>query len=91
MQVPNHRTERMTAERMRVDAFRRELDRRDALHDRVSRYAQANVALILQSTACMALYHVQERCCGWLLVKEDRIRRDQFNLSQEFLAMMLPG
>ena len=52
-------------------------------------YSQALVILMMQSTACMALHSVQERCCRWLLMTHDRVRRDDFQLSHEFLAMML--
>jgi CRP-like cAMP-binding protein len=45
--------------------------------------------LTMQSTACMALHPVQQRCCRWLLMAHDRVRRDDFHLSHEFLAMML--
>jgi CRP-like cAMP-binding protein len=79
----------MTAERMPLEAIRRELDRHGALHDAISRYSQGVMALMMQSTACMALHHVNERCCRWLLMTHDRIRADQFTLSHEFLAMML--
>jgi CRP-like cAMP-binding protein len=78
-----------SAERMTVDAFRREVSRRGALHDALSRYSHATLALLMQSTACMALHHVNERCCRWLLMTHDRIRADEFTLSHEFLAMML--
>ena len=44
---------------------------------------------MMQSTACMALHPVQERCCRWLLMTHDRVHRDEFHLSHEFLAMML--
>ena len=78
-----------SAERMTVDTFRRETDRHGALHAAISRYSQGTMALMMQSTACMALHHVNQRCCRWLLMTHDRIRTDQFNLSHEFLAMML--
>ena len=78
-----------TAERMPVDAFRRELNRHGALDDRLKRHLQAKMALMAQSTACMALHHVNKRCCRWLLMTHDRIKADQFELSHEFLAMML--
>jgi CRP-like cAMP-binding protein len=78
-----------SAERMSVEAFRRETDRRGALHESVGRYSQGALALIMQSTACIALHHVQERCARWLLMSHDRVRSDQFELSHEFLAMML--
>jgi CRP-like cAMP-binding protein len=79
----------MTAERMTIQSFRVELERRGALYDAVQRYSQGTIALIMQSTACMALHHVQERCCRWLLMTQDRVRASEFTLSQEFLAMML--
>jgi CRP-like cAMP-binding protein len=78
-----------TAERMTLEAFQRELDRHGALHDAIRRYSQGMIALMMQSTACMALHHVNERCCRWLLMTHDRVRADQFKLSHEFLAMML--
>jgi CRP-like cAMP-binding protein len=84
MQVPD-----TNAEVMPVEIFRRELDRRGALYERVGRYSQGLVTLMMQSTACMALHPVQERCCRWLLMTHDRVGRDDFHLSHEFLAMML--
>ena len=84
VQVPDS-----SAERMPLEEFQRELERRGALYDAVNRYAQGTMALMMQSTACMALHQVQERCCRWLLMTHDRIRSDQFSLSHEFLAMML--
>jgi CRP-like cAMP-binding protein len=47
------------------------------------------MALMMQSTACMALHTVNERCCRWLLMTHDRVNTDQFTLSHEFLGMML--
>jgi CRP-like cAMP-binding protein len=78
-----------SAERMSVEALGRELGRRGALHEAISRYSQGSMALMMQSTACIALHQVQERCCRWLLMTHDRVRADQFTLSHEFLAMML--
>jgi CRP-like cAMP-binding protein len=84
VQVPD-----TNAERMPIDAFHREMDQRGALYDAVNRYSQGTMALMMQSTACMALHGVQERCCRWLLMTHDRVKTDQFALSHEFLAMML--
>jgi CRP-like cAMP-binding protein len=87
LQVPD--TRGTSAERMTVEAFRSETDRHGALHAAISRYAQGTLGLMMQSTACIALHHVNKRCCRWLLMTHDRIRADQFHLSHEFLAMML--
>jgi CRP-like cAMP-binding protein len=84
MQVPD-----TDAEMMPVAAFVAEIDRRGALHDCVSRYSHALMSLMMQSTACMALHPLQDRCCRWLLMTHDRVRRDEFELSHEFLATML--
>ena len=54
----------MTAERMTIAAFQRELLARGALHESINRYSQGMIALIMQSTACMALHTVQQRCCA---------------------------
>jgi CRP-like cAMP-binding protein len=84
LQVPD-----TNAEYLSVATFRAELARRGPLFDCVQRYSQGYVALMMHSTACMALHAVQERCCRWLLMTHDRVRRDDFMLSQEFLAIML--
>jgi CRP-like cAMP-binding protein len=84
MQVPGSH-----AEVMPVDIFRREFERRGPFYDCVQRYSQGFLALVMQSTACMALHNVQERCCRWLLMTHDRVGRKDFRLSHEFLAMML--
>jgi CRP-like cAMP-binding protein len=78
-----------SAEQMTVRAFRKELDRRGAFYDGISRYAQGVVSLMMQSTACLALHGVQERCCRWLLMTHDRVGSDQFELSHEFIAILL--
>jgi CRP-like cAMP-binding protein len=78
-----------SAERLSVSAFKAELDRRGALYNAVQRYSQALMVLMMHSTACMALHQIQERCCRWLLMTHDRVSADQFQLSHEFLAMML--
>jgi CRP-like cAMP-binding protein len=59
------------------------------LYEGVNRYAQAFLGSVMQSTACMSLHSVHERCCRWLLMTHDRVGRDHFELSHEFLAMML--
>jgi CRP-like cAMP-binding protein len=87
MQVPD--IPDTDAEVMTADAFRQEIERRGAFHECVHRYSQGLFSLIMQSTGCIALHPVHERCCRWLLMTHDRVGRDEFHLSHEFLAMML--
>lgn len=84
LQVPD-----TNAEYMSVASFKAELDRRGPLFECVQRYSRGLVTLMMHSTACMALHAVQERCCRWLLMTHDRVHRDDFHLSHEFLAIML--
>jgi CRP-like cAMP-binding protein len=84
MQVPD-----TSIEMISVEAFSREIATRGALHDVMGRYAQVTVGQMMHSTACNALHQVHERCCRWLLMTHDRVHRDDFHLSHEFLGMML--
>jgi CRP-like cAMP-binding protein len=78
-----------SAEVMSAQTFTRELGRAGAFQKCVQRYSQGLLMLMMQSTGCMALHPVHERCCRWLLMTHDRVRTDEFHLSHEFLAMML--
>jgi CRP-like cAMP-binding protein len=78
-----------SADRLSRSAFRRELARGGAFSHLIGRYAQALIAHIMQSTACNAQHAVQERCARWLLLTHDRVIGDEFELSHEFLAVML--
>jgi CRP-like cAMP-binding protein len=72
-----------------VEVFRREMGRHGPFWSLMTRYAQAFVALIMQSSACNGLHSVEQRCCRWLLMTHDRVGRDEFGLTQESLAVML--
>jgi len=75
--------------RMSTEAFRREIDRRDALYELVIRYNHALFGIVTQSTACNAIHSVEQRLARWLLMAQDRMDAKTFPLTQEFLAMML--
>jgi hypothetical protein len=77
------------ATKMGLAAFRREIQRRGTLHRLVGRYAQALLAAMIQTSACDRLHPLRQRCSRWLLETHDRIHRDEFQLSHEFLAVML--
>jgi CRP-like cAMP-binding protein len=75
--------------RMTVDALRRETDRHGALYHLLTHYSQALMGFVMQSTACKAVHSVEQRLARWLLLAHDRVGRDEFPLTQEFVAMML--
>jgi CRP-like cAMP-binding protein len=78
-----------TCYRMPAEAFRREMDRRGSFYELLSRYSQAFVGGIMQSTACNAVHSIEQRLARWLLLAHDRMETDEFPLTQEFVAMML--
>jgi CRP-like cAMP-binding protein len=84
MQVPD-----TDAEMLGVEDFRREVAARGALHDLMGRYTQVIIAQMMQSAACHAMHPVQQRCARWLLMTHDRMHEQDFNLSHEFLAVVL--
>ena len=43
----------------------------------------------MQSTACNAIHSVEQRLARWLLMAHDRVGKNDFPMTQEFLAMML--
>ena len=75
--------------RITTDAFCAELDRRGAFSMVVARYVHAYLGFVMQSTACNAVHSVEQRLARWLLTAQDRIDRNEFPLTQEFVAMML--
>lgn len=84
VQVPNGNTARLP-----IKAFRAELGRNGALAQLLGLYATALVRQMMQSTACNALHHVEQRCARWLLMTHDRVPGPTFKLSHEFLSVML--
>jgi CRP-like cAMP-binding protein len=78
-----------SAEVMSIKAFRRELERRGPFFECAQRYSQGLLTLMMHSTGCVAFHPVLERCSRWLLMTHDRVGRDEFPLSHEFLASML--
>ncbi len=75
--------------RMPVAAFVSEMARRGAFYNRVIRYSQALMSQVMQTTVCNGLHSVEQRCCRWLLMTDDRVRQDAWRLTHEFLSIML--
>lgn len=72
-----------------VEPFRAEMRRQEALYAAVCRYMAAAHSLVATSAACNALHDSVERCARWLLMAHDRMGKDTFDLSHEYLAMMV--
>jgi CRP-like cAMP-binding protein len=75
--------------RMPAEDFRRLMTEHAGLVRLVHRYAQFVFETVAQSAACNRLHVIEQRCARWLLMSHDRVGRDRFDLTQEFLAEML--
>jgi len=94
-----HQTDRMPfrvfvqidgdAWRLSAEAFQGLIEERPALRRVCLRYAQYFMEQIAQSVACNRLHTLEERCARWLLMTHDRLEEREFELTHEFLALML--
>jgi CRP-like cAMP-binding protein len=79
-------------EALRIDAavFGRLLpEGTGALHQLLYRYSLALFNQLAQHVVCNRLHRIAQRCARWLLLTHDRVGRDEFPLTHEFLALML--
>jgi hypothetical protein len=74
---------------MPADAFREAIADSPAFTRALNRYTQALFTLVAQSSACNRLHMMTERCARWLLHTHDRVGRDEFPLTHQFLSQML--
>jgi len=77
------------ASRLSSSAFRHALAKDDALRQFSLLYAHAVLDQTSQSVACNGRHDLPKRCARWLLMTRDRVDRDEFRLTQEYLATML--
>jgi hypothetical protein len=70
-------------------AFREAVARSRPLDALIRRYAAVVLRQTEQVVACNALHPVPERLCRWLLMSHDRVGRDKFPMTQEFMGDLL--
>ena len=75
--------------RIRVDALRAAMQHDAVLRTLILRYLRFTLVATAQTAACNRLHSLEERCCRWLLIAHDSAGSDTFQLTHEFLAMML--
>jgi CRP-like cAMP-binding protein len=78
-----------TALRMPAETFREMTANDTPLRWLALRYLQAYLSQVSQSAACNRLHSLEARMARWLLMSHDRMRRQDFTLTQEYLATML--
>lgn len=77
------------ARRLGVKDFRALAQECSGLDRLLHRYSQFVYETVSQSAACNRLHVIEQRCARWLLMSQERVGRDKFDLTQEFLAEML--
>lgn len=75
--------------RMATAQFRRELGKNAPLHRELNLYIHERIVQITQTAACNRFHPIEGRLARWLLMTRDRMRSDQFRLTQELLGNML--
>jgi CRP-like cAMP-binding protein len=75
--------------RVNAAPFRRELLRSPALKRCMDRYVDVLMSQFAISAACLRFHLIGPRLARWLLMTQDRVHTDTFNVTHEFLAYML--
>jgi len=76
---------------LRIDAraFRAAMEEEPALRPLLLRYLEAMGSQVSQTAACNGRHDLEQRLARWLLMAHDRAGGDEFQITQEFLALML--
>lgn len=69
--------------------FSKVLSREPALSQALGRCIQALIGQMSQSAACNRLHLLEARCARWLLETHDRAKSDHFELTHDYLGIML--
>jgi len=77
------------SERMAATDFVRAAQNMPSLREALQLYTQGFVTQVSQSVACNQLHPPDQRLARWLLTCADRVRGDQFAMTQQFLGQML--
>jgi len=75
--------------RMRAQDLRAAFDQGGKLRDLLLHYTHSLLAMVTQNAACNRMHTVEERLARWLLLTHDRVRKDEFVFTQEFMSRML--
>ena len=77
------------AMRMTERGLTGEVENDGSLLKSMLRYTNVMFIQVAQTAACNGLHTIEQRLARWLLLTHDRVRRDEFILTQEFLSRML--
>jgi CRP-like cAMP-binding protein len=75
--------------KLKAEVLKEAFNDRGVIHTLLLRYAYLLIAQITQSAVCNRFHTVRERLCKWLLVARDRVKSNEFTLTQEDLSEMI--
>ena len=75
--------------RMTATGFRKECSDGGSLPGQLRRYTHSRLTQISQGAACNRFHSIEARLARWLLMTRDRMERNEFQLTQEFLSNMM--
>jgi DNA-binding transcriptional regulator YhcF (GntR family) len=75
--------------RMRTTAFLDAIDRHAGLDALVRSTEKGRMFFVEQMIVCNTVHSLQQRCARWLLLVADRASREEYQLTHEFLSIML--
>ena len=80
-----------TARRMRSEDFIAEVMNNPGtvLNALIAKYVHAFMSMTSVTAACNRIHRVEQRMCRWLKMVQNRLSRDEFAITQDFMAQML--
>src|SRR5215212_668322 len=75
--------------RIKAALLKVEADQNSELRTLMFRYQAAFLTQTMQAGACNGLHSIQQRCCRWILMCQDRVDSETVPLTHEFLGLML--
>lgn len=74
---------------MQAAVLEKQIMNKRPLSELLRRYTHSLLIQISQAAVCNRFHPVEKRLARWLLMTHDRLRTDEFQLTQEFLSDML--
>jgi CRP-like cAMP-binding protein len=78
-----------SAMKMKASSLRKQCKDGGIFSRLLQRYSHSVLAQVTQAAVCNQFHSVDARLARWLLMTHDRMRDDEFQLTQEFLSHML--
>jgi CRP-like cAMP-binding protein len=75
--------------RLPTDELRARFNKNLGLRSLLMRYTHVLLTMVSQNAACNQMHTVEERLARWLLLTHDRVGKNDFEFTQEFMSHML--